>query len=330
MFLPVYFVVAGKIIFISISVFISSQAVEAQLIEPTSIFRNTDHKSYFRFHYDNDYFTKTDYYYSQGISIEYVNPGLQKFSISKLLLKSPRSKVVYGTVLNFFGYTPVNTNSDSILFGDRPYSSAITWSLFSSSTDTIRKLHLSNTISAGIFGPLALGERIQTNIHRWLNNKLPQGWQHQVGNDVIVDYQLNIEKQLGAFPDRFLLNGVAQAQLGTLKTKASAGINMMVGYFEDPFKPITLQKKKLQLYLYCQARYHLVAYDALLQGGLLNRNSPYTIAAGNISRLILQADGGIALNYKKLFLTYSRSCIGKEFHPGTNHQWGGISIGFSW
>ena len=312
------------------AVFFSSLAVQAQLIEPASTFRKIDRKAFFRFHYDNDYFTKTDYYYSQGISIEYVHPSLQKFPISKLLLRFPRSEVIYGTILNFFGYTPVNTHSDSILFGDRPYSSAISWSLFSSNTDTIRRLHITNTISVGIFGPLALGERLQTNIHRWLRNKLPQGWQHQVANDVIADYQLNVEKQLWAYPNRFLLNGVAQAQLGTLKTKASVGTNMMAGYFENPYKPIAVHKKKLQLYLFGQARYHLVAYDALLQGGLLNRSSPHTIAAGGISRLILQADAGIALNYKKLFLTYSRSFISKEFRSGTNHQWGGISVGFSW
>jgi hypothetical protein len=310
--------------------FLSSLAVKAQLIEPASTFRKIDRNGYFRFHYDNDYFTKTDYYYSQGISIEYVHPSLQKFPLSKLLFRFPNSKVVYGTVLNFFGYTPVNSNSDSIPFGDRPYSSAITGSLFSYSTDTSRKLHISNSISVGIFGPLALGERMQTNIHRWLKNKLPKGWQHQVANDAIVDYQLNVEKRLWAFQDRFLLHGVAQAQIGTLKTKASTGINLMAGYFKNPYKPISVHKEKLQLYLFGQARYHLVAYDALLQGGLLNRSSPYTIAAGDISRLILQVDGGIALNYKKLFLTYSRSFIGKEFRSGTNHQWGGISVGFSW
>lgn len=327
---PYIFVVAGKIIFLTIAVFFGSLAVQAQLIEPASTFRNIDRKSFFRFHYDNDYFTKTDYYYSQGISIEFVHPSLQKFPLSRLLFTTPNSKVIYGTVLNFFGYTPVNTNSDSILDGDRPYSSAISLSLFSSVTDTKRQLHISNIISAGIFGPLALGERMQTNIHRWLNNKLPKGWQHQVANDVIVDYQLNIEKQIWAYPDRFLLNGVTQARLGTLKTKASAGINIMAGFFGDPYKPNTLHKKKLQLYLYSQARYHLLGYDALLQGGLFNRTSPYTIASSDVSRLVLQVDGGIALNYKKLFLTYSRSYIGKEFQSGADHQWGGISIGFTW
>lgn len=312
------------------AVLFGSLTAQSQLIEPAAAIRNIDPKSYFRFHYDNDYFTKTDHYYSQGISIEYVHPSLQKFAFSKLLLKLHDSKTKYGTVLNFFGYTPVNTNSDSIPFGDRPYSSAITGSLFCSSIDTIRKLHISNSISVGVFGPLALGERIQTNIHRWLNNKLPRGWQHQIENDVTVDYQMTFEKQLWAVPDRFLMNGVTQGQLGTLKIKASGGINMMAGYFEDPYSPISLNKKKLQIYIYVQARYHLIAYDALLQGGLLNRRSPYTIDASDISRLVCQADGGIALNYRKLFLSYSRSFIGKEFRTGTYHQWGGISLGFCW
>ncbi|MFM9910608.1 MAG: lipid A deacylase LpxR family protein [Chitinophagaceae bacterium] len=307
----------------------SCLGLQAQLIDPTTTFRNVSAKSYFRFHYDNDYFTKTDYYYSQGITLEYVHPKLAKFPLSRLLFKTPNSNKTYGICFNLFGYTPINTDSDSILYGDRPFSSALSISYFSNSTDTIRKYRVSSTLQVGIFGPLALGERLQTNIHRWLNNKLPKGWQYQVANDVILNYQLNFEKRLIGYKDRLLLNGIAQANFGTLQTKAGAGINFMAGYFNDPYQSIKHTKKKIEFYTYGQARLHVVGYDAMLQGGIFNKKSPYVIRSGHLSRTVFEFDGGIAVNYKKLLLTYSRSYIGKEFSTGKDHTWGGISIGYS-
>ena len=234
----------------------------------------------------------------------------------------------YGLTFNLFGYTPINTNSDSILYGDRPFSSALSIGYFSLSTDSVNNQRINSTLSLGLVGPLALGERIQTTIHRWLNNKLPRGWQHQVANDIIINYAINYEKKILTYKKMFLLNGVGQAKFGTLDIKISSGINFMAGYFNNPYKDRSSErKKKFELYLYGQGRVHAIGYNALLQGGLLNRNSPYTITNRNITRFVIQADAGIAMNFKKILLTYSRSYISKEFSPGKTHQWGGISIG---
>jgi lipid A 3-O-deacylase len=275
---------------------------EAQLIDNSSTFRNINHNSYFRFHYDNDYFTKTDEYYTQGITFEYVHPSIKKFFLSKLLWKPYTTTPQYGVTFNLFGYTPTSIASDSILYGDRPFNANISFKTFLIQVDDVRKQQLSTALSIGVMGKAALGYDIQYNIHRWLKNPLPHGWQHQIKNDIILNYQLNYEKQLLAAGNHFLLNTTAEARLGTLNNKLSGGFNFMAGRFNRRFMPV-IKKAKAEYYLYGQSRVNFIGYDASMQGGIFNRKSPYTIAAADITRFTFEADAGVIVNFKKLYLS---------------------------
>ena len=79
-----------------------------QKIDNMASFRDIKNDHYFRFNYDNDYFTKTDNYYTQGINIEYVHPVLQKFPLTGLLAKLPGSNYKYGLSIDLAGYTPTS------------------------------------------------------------------------------------------------------------------------------------------------------------------------------------------------------------------------------
>ena len=314
-----------KIIPAFVSIIISLN-ISAQQIDNTSTFRNVNTKSYFRFHYDNDFFTNTDYYYSQGITLEYVHPSLQKFPLARLLYKTKNSDIKYGITFNLFGYTPTSTNSNTILYGDRPFEGSMSLKMFAISSNSAKQQRVSSAIHLGIIGPAGLGEEIQTNIHRWTGNKLPIGWQHQIKNDVILNYQLNLEKKLLA-TNAFLLNGAAELRAGTLHDRIGGGINFMAGHFNNPYK--AEKKKKVQYYLYGQSKVNVIGYDATMQGGLFNRKSPYTISSGDVSRITFQADAGISFHFRKLFLDYHQSYLSKEFRTSRTHRWGGVSLGFT-
>jgi len=301
--------------------------LSAQVIDNTVSFRSVHQKSYFRFHYDNDYFTKADHYYSQGITLEYVHPGLKHNPLSKLLIRSQDNYNRYGVSFDLFGYTPTNVRSDSILPGDRPFAAAMTIRSFVCGIDSIHRKRISSAIVIGVIGPLGQGYEIHAGIHRWLNNPLPHGWENQIHNDVVLDYQLSYEKQLFADPGHFSLNAVSELRLGTLNDKINGGFNFMAGNFSEPFQK--RNSKKVEYYFYGQARANFIAYDASMQGGMFNKNSPYTIAAGDISRLTFQADAGIIVNFKKIYLSYTQSFLSKEFRSGKYHRWGGVSLGFS-
>lgn len=302
---------------------------KAQLIDNSSTFRNINRNSYFRFHYENDYFTKTDEYYSQGITFEYVHPAVKRFPLSKLLLKPFGAVPQYGISFNLFGYTPTTILSDEILYNDRPFNANISLKTFLIQVDEIKQQQISTAFSIGVMGPAALGYDIQYNIHRWLKNPVPHGWQYQIKNDIIVNYQFNYEKQIIAAENNFLLNASAEARLGTLNTKLSGGLNFMAGRFNKRFVPVNAKKRKAEYYFYAQGRGNIIGYDASMQGGLFNRKSPYVIGAGNINRVTFQADAGIIVNFRKLYLSYTQSILTKEFRTGKYHRWGGVSVGFA-
>ncbi|MEO6404707.1 MAG: lipid A deacylase LpxR family protein [Ferruginibacter sp.] len=300
----------------------------AQRIDYASSFRQQDAPTYFRFHYDNDYFTKYDKYYTQGITWEFVHPSIRKFPLARLLYRPWQAPAQYGLTFNLFGFTPNSILSDSILYGDRPFDANISLQAFLTQTDTARKRKVSMAISLGVMGPAALGYEIQYNIHKCLDNPLPHGWQYQIKNDIILNYQLGYEKQLLSSGNHFLLNGTAEARIGTLNDKLNTGFNFMAGRFNKRFE--TKQpKRKAEYYFYGQGRANLIGYDASLQGGLFNRKSPYTITAANISRLSFQADAGVIVNFKSFYLSYTQSFLTKEFSTGSNHRWGGVSLGFA-
>lgn len=301
----------------------------AQLTDNSSTFRKINHNSYFRFHYDNDFFTKSDEYYTQGITLEYVHPSIQRFVLSKLLWRPWKSTVQSGISLNLIAYTPTSILSDTILNKERPFDANISLKIFMIQADEAGRQQVSTALSIGILGPAALGNEIQTGIHRWLKNPLPHGWQFQIKNDIILNYQLNYEKQLLADAGNFLLNAATETRLGTLNDKLAGGINFMAGRFNKRFKPVNYADRKTEYYFFAQTRLNFVGYDASLQGGVFNRNSPYTIAAKDITRVTFQADAGVILNLKKFYLAYTQSFLTKEFQSGRTHRWGGITAGFA-
>jgi lipid A 3-O-deacylase len=115
--------------------------------------------------------------------------------------------------------------------------------------------------------------------------------------------------------------------LGTLNTKINTGLNVLVGWFNDRYQTAGGNKRKFELYIFSQGRINVIGYDASLQGGVFNHRSVHTIAAADLSRLVFQADGGIIMNYKTIYLSYTQSFLTEEFMTGKTHRWGGTSFG---
>jgi hypothetical protein len=159
---------------------------------------------------------------------------------------------------------------------------------------------------------------------------LPEGWDNQIRNDLILNYQINYEKKIYGRKNNFLLNACSEIIAGTHTNKIKAGLNFMWGNFNNPNENMSFPKKKIQWYLYGRCQPGLVIYDATLQGGMFNKKNPYTIPANQIKRFTLQGDYGIVMTIKKIYLEYCQSIITKEFQTGKYHRWGGIRVGVCW
>ena len=252
---------------------------------------------------------------------------MRKYPINKLFLKSTTKEIKYGVSVEHIGFTPFNIKSAEIQFGDRPFAAAIMLKSFKIATDTISKSRLVSSLNLGLIGPGAFGKEMQVAIHQATGNVIPQGWQNQIKNDAVVNYEINYEKQLLRYGNFFAIQSNTNVKLGTLFMNASVGVNTTLGIINSPFTSVK-NKNKFQVYLYTQPLFTVVGYDATLQGGLFNSKSPYTIASSDVERFTAQINYGLVLQTRTLFFEYSRSEITREFASGSHAKWGGIKFGF--
>jgi lipid A 3-O-deacylase len=301
----------------------------AQRIDHTAAIRPGG-PAYVRFHYDNDFLgpAKTDYYYTQGYSLEVAHPVWRYNPLTKLLVRFKSPSPVYGLAFEHYGFTPTSIQSNSILMGDRPFAGVILLKSFVVSMDTLRRQRLSAVLSTGMIGPAAFAGRMQATIHRWSGDRKPSGWQYQIGNDVVLNYELYHEKELMNLGGVAMLNSNLLLRAGTLSDKIQGGLTLTAGRFDSPFTRQG-QKRRVQLYAYAQPLVSLIGYDATLQGGLFNQNNPYTLPASAINRVTVQANYGVVGRVGKIYAEYYRSYLSAEFKTGRPHQWGGLKVGVS-
>jgi len=119
-------------------------------------------------------------------------------------------------------------------------------------------------------------------------------------------------------------NLILQHELVLFFTNASVGLNTTIGIINSAF---SANKSKFQLYGYSQVLGNIIGYDATLQGGIFNRDSPYTIPSDEITILTGQFNYGLVLKTKTLYFEYSRTVLTREFDSGSPTKWGGIRIG---
>lgn len=311
---------------------LSSNAL-SQVIDNTASFRITPAKAYIRLHYENDYFSGSDEYYTQGINLEFVSPVLEKNPLSRLLLTPKENANQFGMAVEHNAYTPTSIRSNAILYNDRPFAAALMIKSFGLSNNEAKRYRITSSLSLGMIGPVAGAHEIQRMIHRWINDTNPQGWQYQIKNDLIINYEASLEKNL-VHSRYFILNGFSAARVGTLNTRFSLGSVLMLGKLNSSITSLftrntnSEQKQKFSFQFYAQPLMNLVLYDATLEGGMIfNRDSPYTLSNSELNHFTFQGNTGIIFTTKTFSLEYFQSILSKEFNSGHSHRWGGIRIG---
>jgi lipid A 3-O-deacylase len=260
------------------------------------------------------------------VSFEWVPPYVADFPLAKLLLFKHRGYSRYGLAVEEDGYTPTSISNPAILYGDRPFAACLMLKTFDIAIDPVHNQRFSSSISTGVIGQAAGGMQMQTDIHRWLHNITPHGWPNQVHNDVILNYQVNYEKQLITLGHYFSLDAAGMARAGTLSDKAGGGITMMMGYFDSPYKTATATKNNFRIYAYEHPGVEFIGYDATLQGGVFNHTSPYTVPMSDITRITFNNRFGFVVVYRRLYLEYFQSFLSQEFRTGDFHVWGGVQV----
>ena len=288
---------------------------------------------FLRIYFDNDIFNNTDYYFTNGIKFEFIDPVLSYSPIMRFLLPSAANSTnYYGISLVQNMYTPTNPDLGNIVINVRPFAAYLYLGHFKISNDKYNKIRFTSEIDIGVIGPGSLGGYFQHAIHE----HEPLGWQHQVKNDILINYKLEVEK---AFINSryFEFNGMSNAFLGTVYTNASIGFHIRFGKISPYFEKLDIASfsreeksgDKFRYYFFIKGQTNFIAYDATLQGGATNRNSIYTINAEMMKRTVWQASAGFVLAYNTFNFEYEQFFRSPEFSTARPFLWGSIKTSFS-
>lgn len=285
-------------------------------------------ENYIRLQYDNDFFSATDRYYTQGIGLTFIHPIIKYSPISYALIRLKKQ------ALNYYGlqivqdcFTPKSIRYDTLNYLERPFAATFYVTHTLNSLLPEKKMALQTQVDLGVIGPCARCEDEQKAIHRSLVNIQPLGWENQLKTNYLINYNLKFERGLFNKKHREII-GQTALRVGTFYTDLSLGLTGRMGFFSPYFSNLgmdkysTYRKSNFQFYGILKGNVKAVAYNATLQGGLFNDQSVYTVSDSRITRVVVEGMAGFVLTYKRIGLEYSKFYLSPEFKEGLEHHWG--------
>lgn len=287
---------------------------------------------YFIVDFENDIFTNTDYYFTNGASIGLVHPALQHLFLAALLPNAGTSALNhFGVSLRQNMYTPINPESPEIPVHDRPFAGVLLLEFYKISTQHLRQLQLKSSFQIGVIGPPSLASLIQKSMHELE----PIGWRYQIKSDLLINYSIQITRQMLRL--RHLdWRTDATLSLGSYHSEVEAGTNLRFGILPLAFNPFPMAKvgsveysshfKKWLGWLEIEAKGRYNVHDASLYGGWFNKGSPFTIDPRLRQNLSFGLSVGLGFAYKRIGLGLKIVYLSPEFQHGFDHRWGAIRV----
>lgn len=165
---------------------------------------------------ENDFFGGgTDRHFSHGTRIEFISEPLQwvtgladrlPWFDSKKNKNTPDALEGRGTIsIGQNIYTPENTYTTNLVHGERPYAGWLYmgFGLMAEQGNEYYERYDKVQLELGIIGPLSYAENIQTFWHSLLGLHVPEGWDHQLGNE--PGFALYYEQAYRIFPKKKVL-----------------------------------------------------------------------------------------------------------------------------
>jgi hypothetical protein len=282
--------------------------------------------------FDNDFWDYTDIYYTNGIRLGYKHPVFSNTPLSYILVSNGKNGIdYYGLQIIQNMYTGTKPKVDSIIPGDRPWASYSIIGQYAHSFDWEQKIKHKSEINIGLLGPKSGGGFLQNLVHTILpNNSPPQGWDHQIKTDLIIDYQYQITKSLYELQNfESYIKGSVQA--GSLRDNVKWGFGAKWGkftpfYLDDQHQVYQESNRKINYSLFGDIETQLIGYDATLQGGVTDRTSIYVIPTRDMQRFVIQGYLGAEISYKKIHLQFIQYWKSKEFRTGKDHKYVSVRL----
>jgi lipid A 3-O-deacylase len=227
-------------------------------------------------------------------------------------------------------YTPADIDTNKVVQGDYPYSGTLFFN-FTRETMPDEKKIFRSELWLGVMGPLALAKQTQDFIHDHVPSTKPLGWETQLPNYPIINYNLYYETNLARLSSRIQLNTTFYTQLGSLMNAAQAGLNLMItsDYFDFfPERMYSLNKKEAgklrKFFIEFRPSLQFVAYNTLLQGGMFQKKNYYYISSKNLNRVLIELSGTIGFQTNRITILYRQNYQTAQFDSVHDHGYGSL------
>lgn len=217
-----------------------------------------------------------------------------------------------------------------------------------------RASKLSVELQAGVLGPEAFGEEVQSEFHEWIDDEPPLGWDNQIPFQPGVLARLQRGTRIFRGSANFDVFPYWELALGNVQTYAAGGASVRFGknirgWHTGTLKPVAVHDVKLlgapdvdpcwkslgivECYLFVGAEARLIGYNAFLDGTAF-RDSPSV----DKEPLVGDLTAGFRLAFKRVVIDYTFTRRSKEFdpvpptsdRPSGEHDYGSLSIRWQW
>lgn len=285
---------------------------------------------------------KSDKDFTNGLSITYGGGVLKKMGGSLIGIELRQSSQEYSLGLAQEMFTPEDIQNPEVDSTDRPYSGLLYLAFTANSNQLLKGRKLVSKLSLGVQGPAAQAKETQSWVHGFTNNYIPAGWDNQIGNGLLLDYELIYQHLVSPQFTYWESSLQAKGHIGTVRNYFEASTVNRIGWFNSSFAnfgglrrkdqddmEISVKRdgkrgrnvyvnRKWQAYLIADAYITFVLYDGTVSGSLIPfQDSPYLLDANDITHFSGGTRLGADVSYGSVQLQYVWRITGYRVH-GTN------------
>lgn len=290
--------------------------------------------------WDNDYLIfkgdGTDRYYTNGVRVEYFYRRVKRNFMQRLLLQVADDDNLYGWGLAQHMFTPSRIDIAEVQHSDRPYAGALFAIHSLRSVDREKRMSVTTAVKLGVMGPLSMADQAQTWVHNAIGYTRPEGWGNQVPNDVVINYDLEVEREVVHVPGKLIVSGIMDAYIGTLYDAMGAGFSLKMGRVRSGYEASSEAApggREHQLYLLMRPTARVIYYNALLQGGIIhhitNSEQGYTLGKDQLERINAFTEVGLVYERPNLGIKLAQKMRTAPFKGGNALEYGSVTLAFN-
>lgn len=242
-------------------------------------------------------------------------------------------------------FTPASLDDRNKQQGDRPYAGLLYLSQSRAHIDDYAEVAYLSTLTIGVLGLDLIGD-LQTDLHRAIGSKAPQGWEKQISDGGEPTFRYSIARTTRNWSGN--VGGVhgesttaMRASVGYL-TQLTFGMATRFGEIRSPWwsynpqladyaektVPVAAAHGGNEQYFWAGFSVHLRMYNAFLQGQF--RDSAVTFSASELEPFVAEAWLGYTMAVENGWrFSYVLRAMSSEIKAGPGDRslvWGGLTV----